>query len=253
MRGATNMLRPLTGIALAICAVGGIGAVASSSQADTYATSAPADAILSTPSPARPSFDLLAGEFVWQPHRAPAGDLFIAVSLSDQLAYVFRDDALIGVTTISTGRAGYETPTGMFTILQKKREHYSNLYDDAPMPFMQRLTWDGIALHGGDVPGYPASHGCIRLPYRFAKLLFGTTGFDTTVVVDYDAAVPPGVAFPDMALVAEMEAAVPAPRTNPPTTTTRHMGRSGERATIPAPGLKSTAELNRAVLANWTR
>ena len=78
-------------------------------------------------------------------------------------------------TAVSTGRPGHTTPTGSFEILQKRREHYSNLYNNAPMPFMQRLTWDGIALHAGQIPGRPASHGCVRLPLEFARLLFGAT------------------------------------------------------------------------------
>jgi hypothetical protein len=90
---------------------------------------------------------------------------------------------LIGVSTVSTGRPGHETPTGVFTILQKRKEHYSNLYNNAPMPFMQRLTWDGIALHAGNLPGHPASHGCIRLPLGFAERLFGVTALGMTVIV----------------------------------------------------------------------
>ena len=76
---------------------------------------------------------------------------------------------------VSSGQKGRETPAGIFSVLSKNAEHYSNLYDDAFMPHMQRLTWSGIALHGGPLPGYPASHGCIRLPYSFAERLFGTT------------------------------------------------------------------------------
>ena len=118
---------------------------------------------------------LSAGEFVWQPEQATSGEVEIVISLPLQRVYVFRGGRLIGISTTSTGRAGHETPTGSFNILQKRREHYSNLYDNAPMPFMQRLTWDGIALHAGDLPGRPASHGCIRLPTAFARHLFAVT------------------------------------------------------------------------------
>ncbi|HQZ32008.1 MAG TPA: L,D-transpeptidase family protein, partial [Arenimonas sp.] len=106
------------------------------------------------------SFELLPGEYLWLPELSPRGPVLVLVSLPEQRAYVYRNGVRIGVATVSTGKPGYETPTGVFTILQKKREHYSNLYDDAPMPFMQRLTWDGVAMHAGRVPGYPASHGC---------------------------------------------------------------------------------------------
>jgi hypothetical protein len=118
---------------------------------------------------------LSPGEFVWAPERAPSGEVEIVVSIPLQRAYVYRGGTLIGVTTVSTGRPGHETPVGSFSILQKRREHYSNIYNNAPMPFMQRLTWGGIALHAGQIPGRPASHGCVRLPLAFARLLFGVT------------------------------------------------------------------------------
>ena len=118
---------------------------------------------------------LRPGEFVWQPELASSGEVEIVVSIPQQRAYVYRGGTLIGVTTVSTGRPGHSTPTGTFTILQKRREHYSNLYNNAPMPFMQRLTWGGVALHAGHIPGRPASHGCVRLPLEFARLLFGVT------------------------------------------------------------------------------
>ena len=129
------------------------------------------------------STELQAGEFVWQPEAAPSGDVEIVVSLPLQRAYVYRAGTLIGISTVSTGREGYDTPTGTFNILQKRREHYSNLYNNAPMPFMQRLTWDGIALHAGEIPGRPASHGCIRLPMAFARNLFAATQVGAAVHV----------------------------------------------------------------------
>jgi lipoprotein-anchoring transpeptidase ErfK/SrfK len=118
---------------------------------------------------------LRPGEFVWQPELAQDGAVEIVVSIPLQRAYVYRGGTLIGVTTVSTGRPGHSTPVGTFNILQKRREHYSNLYNNAPMPFMQRLTWGGVALHAGHIPGHPASHGCIRLPLAFARHLFGVT------------------------------------------------------------------------------
>ena len=127
------------------------------------------DTIVEATNPLQP------GEFVWQPERAQSGPVEIVVSIPLQRAYVYRGGTLIGVTTVSTGRRGHETPVGTFTILQKRREHYSNLYNNAPMPFMQRLTWGGVALHAGQIPGHPASHGCVRLPLAFARLLFGAT------------------------------------------------------------------------------
>lgn len=154
------------------------------------------------PPPPPPGTHILKpGDFLWMPELAPEGPVVIVISLPQQLAYVYRNGIRIAVSTISSGKPGHETPTGVFTILQKKREHYSNLYDDAPMPFMQRLTWDGIALHAGNLPGYPASHGCVRLPYTFSERLFGITRTGVTVVVaGKDGHVPtiasPGVFAP---------------------------------------------------------
>ncbi|UZK70554.1 L,D-transpeptidase family protein [Sphingomonas sp. S1-29] len=118
---------------------------------------------------------LQAGEYVWREDAATTGDVAIVISLPSQLAYVYRGGKLVGISTVSTGKPGKDTPVGAFTILQKKVFHRSNLYSDAPMPFMQRLTWTGIALHAGDLPGYPASHGCIRFPADFAERLFDLT------------------------------------------------------------------------------
>jgi lipoprotein-anchoring transpeptidase ErfK/SrfK len=112
--------------------------------------------------------------------------VLIVVSIPTQRLFVFRDGEPWASSPVSTGKRGKETPAGTFPILQKKVEHRSNLYDDAPMPYMQRLTWGGVALHAGRVPGYPASHGCIRLPRAFAEKLYGVTGFRSTVVVVTD-------------------------------------------------------------------
>ena len=95
---------------------------------------------------------------------------------------------------------GHETPTGVFTILQKNKEHYSSTYNNAPMPNMQRLTKRGIALHAGKLPGYPASHGCVRLPHKFSALLFGATQLGMTVVITDIAAVPQNSGTPDVAI-----------------------------------------------------
>ncbi|MCJ0826239.1 L,D-transpeptidase family protein [Luteimonas sp. 50] len=139
---------------------------------------------------------LAPGQYLWTPELAPSGPVVVVVSLPEQLAHVYRNGVRIGVSTVSTGMPGHETPTGVFTILEKRREHYSNLYDAAPMPFMQRLTWDGIALHAGKLPGYPASHGCVRLPYRFSELLFATTARGMTVVIADATSHMPAVTYP---------------------------------------------------------
>jgi lipoprotein-anchoring transpeptidase ErfK/SrfK len=106
------------------------------------------------------------------PQLAPEGPITAIVSLAVQRCYVYRNGIIIAVSTVSSGKKGHRTPTGVFTILQKHIDHKSSIYDAAPMPYMQRLTWDGIALHAGNLPGYPASHGCVRMPMAFAKLLY---------------------------------------------------------------------------------
>jgi hypothetical protein len=139
---------------------------------------------------------LARGEFVWHPEISPSGPIVLVVSLDEQRLYVYRNGVAIGVSTISSGRKGHETPPGVFTILQKEVEHYSNRYDDAPMPFMERLTWDGVAMHGGSLPGYPASHGCIRLPHPFARKLFDITTRGVTVMVASSKSAPATTVHP---------------------------------------------------------
>jgi hypothetical protein len=112
--------------------------------------------------------------------------LKLVISIPQQKMYVFRNGELLTTSRVSTGKRGYATPVGTFEILQKKVRHNSNLYDDAPMPYMQRLTFGGVALHAGSVPGYPASHGCIRLPWGFARTLYGMTDWTTRVTVSRD-------------------------------------------------------------------
>ena len=129
---------------------------------------------------------LSANQFVWTDNGA-TGPVSIVVSLSTQQAFVYRGDRLVAASTISSGKDGKDTPPGSYTILQKDVDHRSNLYNAARMPFMQRLTWDGVAIHAGNNPGFPASHGCIRVPLAFAKKLFAVTSVGTTVVVTDDA------------------------------------------------------------------
>lgn len=151
-----------------------------------------------TPAREAPTLALKPGEYLWTPELAPQGPVVIVISLPEQMAYVYRNGVRIGASTVSSGKKGYETPTGVFTILQKRKEHYSNLYDNAPMPYMQRLTWDGVALHAGRVPGYPASHGCVRLPLEFSKKLFDVTSHGMTVVVANAASHAPDVVSPGL-------------------------------------------------------
>jgi len=153
----------------------------------------------------------------WQPERAPAGPVAIIVSLPRQAVFVYRNGIQIGASPCSTGKKGHETPTGVFTILQKAKEHHSNLYENAPMPHMERLTWGGIALHAGKLPGYPASHGCVRLPAEFAAKLYDVTQVGTPVIIADDHTQPASVVDPGLILGAKAseELAKVAKKTKP--------------------------------------
>jgi len=107
----------------------------------------------------------------------------VLVSIPEQTMHVYRNGVLIGRTTVSTGSRGHDTPGGVFSILEKRERHYSKKYNNAPMPNMQRLTWSGIAMHSGNLPGYAASHGCVRMPFDFSELLFKATAKGGTVVI----------------------------------------------------------------------
>ena len=138
------------------------------------------------------------GEYVWEPERAPEGPLLIVASITEQVAYVYRNGIRIARSSCSTGRPGHPTPTGVFTILEKEVHHESTIYNGAEMPYMERVTWGGIALHAGDLPGYPDSHGCIRLPLEFSKLLFGVTMKGATVIIADQHSAPAETVHPGL-------------------------------------------------------
>ncbi len=143
-----------------------------------------------------PASELEPGQFVWAPELAPDGPIVVVVSLDEQLAYAYRNGVLIGYTTISTGKKGHLTPTGVFTTLQKDKDHRSSIYNNAAMPYTQRLTWGGVALHAGGLPGYPSSHGCVHLPSVFAEKLFDASPLGMTVVVADESSAPRQVSHP---------------------------------------------------------
>jgi hypothetical protein len=134
----------------------------------------------------------------------------VVVSLPEQRVFVYRNGVRIGVATASTGKKGHRTPTGVFTILNKDKHHRSKTYNNAPMPYSERLTWDGVALHAGGLPGYPSSHGCVHLPSEFARLLFDITHKGTTVVIAGETTAPRSVAHPTA--LAPVDAASGTPR-----------------------------------------
>jgi hypothetical protein len=144
-----------------------------------------------------PPDSLRHGQFTWEPGIAPAGPIFMIVSLDEQVAYTYRNGLLIGKAMVSTGKTGHVTPTGVFVTLQKDLNHHSNKYNNAAMPYTQRLTNYGIALHAGGIPGYPSSHGCIHLPSAYAKLLFEAAPLGMTVLITSKKTAPEEVNHPD--------------------------------------------------------
>jgi L,D-transpeptidase catalytic domain len=145
-----------------------------------FAQGAPTSAQLQL---AKQAEQLKPGQWVWAPQIAPTGPILVYVDLGRQLATVYRNGVRIGVSTISSGRPGFDTPTGVFTILEKNKQHISRKFNDASMPYQERLTWGGVALHAGGLPGYPESHGCVHLPLAFSKILFDAMPMGGTVVI----------------------------------------------------------------------
>ena len=144
-----------------------------------------------------------------EPAKQPSGPLILAISIGNQRVTVYDNGTPVAVSAVSTGVPGHPTPLGVFSVIQKQRWHHSNLYSNAPMPYMQRITWSGVALHAGVVPGHPASHGCIRLPERFAVRLWGMTKVGARVIVTRGNAAPYEINHPRLAgLVATSEGAV---------------------------------------------
>lgn len=178
-------------LALALAATGALALSVPTTPAvaslETYeAKAAAADAASSARADMIAAFgtaDLKPGQYKWRDVPEEAGQARVVVSLSDQLTYLYRGNELMAVAAVSTGKPQKPTPTGIFEVLQKKKMHHSRKYDNAPMPFMQRIDRFGIALHAGHNPGRPASHGCIRLPKQFAEKLYGVTGLGTTVMI----------------------------------------------------------------------
>ena len=123
------------------------------------------------------------GKYLWRDVPASAGEERVVISLGDQMAYLYRGDTLVAASTVSSGKPGKDTPGGIFFVMEKKPMHRSRKYDNAPMPWMQRIDNYGIALHTGHNPGRPASHGCVRLPDSFAKKLYSVTSVGTPVLI----------------------------------------------------------------------
>ena len=137
----------------------------------------------------------------------PQGPLLVVISIGSQRLSVYDRNGRVLESQVSSGQSGHETPQGVFAIIERNREHFSNLYNDAPMPNMQRITWSGVAMHAGNLPGYAASHGCIRLPYSVSDRLFGMTKLGTRVIVAAHDATPVEITHPRLFTMRDNEPA----------------------------------------------
>jgi lipoprotein-anchoring transpeptidase ErfK/SrfK len=178
----------------------------------------------------------------------PQGPLVIAISINKQNMKIYDANGFFAETPISTGMAGHATPTGVFSVIQKQKLHHSNIYSGAPMPFMQRITWSGIAIHAGVLPGYPASHGCIRMPMAFAVKMYGWTRMGARVVVTPGELSSP-VNFSHPLLVAEKVVPQPAavaaePKTDTPVAAKSDKAADASGTVKPATSEPATAEAN---------
>ena len=177
-----------------------------------------------------------------------AGPLFAVLSLSDQHISIYNASGLVTRGKISTGMPGHRTPTGIFTIIGQERYHHSNIYSGAPMPFMQRITWSGIALHLGVVPGYPASHGCVRLPAAFAQKLWGMTKIGERVVISPHEVAPTAIAHP-LLPVPKMQPAPEVAADNTPAKLTEVAAVTNEPLPVAAPKMLNPIEYAQALKA----
>src|SRR5437899_4485945 len=145
----------------------------------------------------------------------PQGPLIISISVDKQSLKIYDANGFFAETPISTGTRGHPTPMGVFSVIQKHKFHRSNIYSGAPMPYMQRITWSGVAIHAGVLPGYPASHGCIRMPMAFAVKMWNWTRMGARVVITPGEITPASFSHP---LLAEKRAVPQPPIANDPAT-----------------------------------
>ena len=198
--GSTGALRPWRPSGLVrLAALATLGALIAAPPADAAEKKA-------RPAPARP-----AQPTETTAPRAAGETIMAIVSIKSQKVTVYDADGWIFSAPVSTGTKGRETPAGVFAVVQKNRDHRSNMYDDAWMPHMLRITWNGIALHGGPLPGYAASHGCVRMPFGFAEKLFDKVPMNTRIIISPNDAEPMEISHP--ALLVPNREALAAART----------------------------------------
>ncbi len=160
-----------------------------------------------------PGTELKPNDYVWEPDSSPTGPVGIIVDLTHQMIHVYRDGKQIGLATVSTGIKSHPTSAGTYTILTKNLTYHSEAYHEASMPFMERLTWDGMAIHGGNNPGKPSSHGCIHVPLDFAEKLYGLTVTGDTVLIS-DLPDAPGHTVNPGRVPQQTPEAAPDPKSN---------------------------------------
>jgi hypothetical protein len=177
-----------------------------------------------------------ANEDVAKDAHKPQGPLIIAISIEKQLLKVYDANGTFAETPISTGMRGHSTPMGVFSVIQKHKYHRSNIYSDAPMPYMQRITWSGVAMHAGVLPGYPASHGCIRMPMNFAVKMWGWTRMGARVVITPGELAPENFSHPLLATQKSAPVAAAEPRKNVDIAVTAKSDKAAiaDRASTPA-------------------
>ncbi|MEA2889769.1 MAG: hypothetical protein QOI05_562 [Bradyrhizobium sp.] len=168
--------------------------------------------------------------------RKPQGPLIIAISIEKQALKIYDANGFFAETPISTGMRGHSTPMGVFSVIQKHKYHHSNIYSGAPMPYMQRITWSGVAMHAGVLPGYPASHGCIRMPMNFAVKMWGWTRIGARVVITPGELTPESFSHPLLATqkTAPLAAAEVQKNVDIAVTATSDKAAIADRATTPA-------------------
>ena len=165
------------------------------------------------PKARRPSAKTVAA--LKETNAKPQGPLIIAISIEQQKVRVYDANGLFAESPVSTGMKGHSTPMGVFSVIQKNKMHHSNIYSGAPMPYMQRITWSGVALHAGVLPGYPASHGCIRMPMAFAVKMWNWTRMGARVIITPGLITPASFSHP--LLVAQKVVPQPLIATDPAT------------------------------------
>jgi L,D-transpeptidase catalytic domain len=172
----------------------------------------------------------------------PKGPLQIIVSIADQHVTLYSNGVRVVQSPVSTGVAGHPTPMGVFSVIQRDRYHRSNIYSNAPMPFMQRITWSGIAMHEGPLPGHPASHGCIRLTHDFAARLWVSSKLGARVIVARNGVVPVDFAHAHLFVPTPKPSDQRVASTKP--SETADLATVGERAT-PRPAAAAASELRK--------